>query len=252
MFYGNIEKYRISRELLECPEGTKILDFGAGSGSDWPEFMRSRPDLQLFFFEPDAQSARKLAEKVRGTSGTILTTMADCPTDVDRIVSFSVFEHVYDRRAYLRDCARVLADDGRLYLNYDDGHFRFDLAINQGVSWRYNLRQLRERAINAMRPAAAQFGLVRYYQQRVGDIEVAAHAEAAGLQIQSSRYANLTSMKALAKAVEPGSLDTFHESWLRLEDELNNAVAFTPGMSMEHRDARWREMPTCTLTLGKR
>lgn len=251
MFYGNIEKYRIARELLTCAENAKILDFGAGSGSDWPAFMRIRPDIRFFFFEPNPLLARKLTERVRDSDAVILTSMNDCPDGIDYVVSFSVFEHVFDRVGYLRDCARVLADDGRVYLNFDDGHFRFNLAINQDVPLRKNVGQIRETLANLFRPAAAKAGMVRYFQQRVSDQEAAQQAGAVGLRILSTRYANLVSMKSLAKVVGANTLEDFHAAWLRLEDDLNESIEFRDGDAMGHRDARWLEMPTCTLTLAK-
>src|SRR5215210_3290186 len=98
MFYGNIEKYRISRQLLSCPEESKILDFGAGTGSDWPEFMRRRPDLKFYFFEPNSRSRRVLERRVQDSGALVLRSMHDCPKEMDYVLSFSVFEHVFDRR----------------------------------------------------------------------------------------------------------------------------------------------------------
>ena len=42
------------------------------------------------------------------------------------LVSFSVLEHVVDRRRYLQAARANLAPGGRAYLNYDSGHFTVD------------------------------------------------------------------------------------------------------------------------------
>ncbi len=178
--------------------------------------------------------------------------MSDCPIGIDYIVSFSVFEHVFDRVGYLAECSRVLAGDGRIFLNYDDGHFRFNFAINQGVPILQNLMQGREVISNLIRPVAARAWLVRFYQARVTEAIIDKLVRRADLRIVSKRFANLVSMKRLAKMIEANSVEAFHETWLRLEDELNHAVTFCPSSAMGHKDARWLEMPSCTLILGKK
>jgi Methyltransferase domain len=63
------------------------------------------------------------------------------PIVADFIVSFSVFEHVYNRPACLAAARRHLAPGGNFFLYYDDDHFGNSIDLNVPGSWGGPMRE---------------------------------------------------------------------------------------------------------------
>jgi cyclopropane fatty-acyl-phospholipid synthase-like methyltransferase len=139
-WYGNIAKMRIIDEIVSSPGDKVVLDFGAGTGGGWADTLQHHPEIKLYCYEP-SRSAVTLAERVPSANIISQEKLNDGSLNVDYIVSFSVLEHVYDRRAYLEAVHKHLAKSGKLFLNYDDGHFRKALDLNAPAHWADNLRE---------------------------------------------------------------------------------------------------------------
>ena len=127
---GNIAKSRIIGEILDAHPATPftIFDYGCGDGGDWKRVLADRTDIRMVGYEPDRASANRARERAARIAGEIYTgdAIQTLELSADCIVTFSVFEHVVDRREFLAHAKRLLAPNGMLYLNYDDGHFRTD------------------------------------------------------------------------------------------------------------------------------
>jgi SAM-dependent methyltransferase len=138
---GNIAKTRIIDEILRLhadrDDKIVVFDYGCGDGGDWPAILGDNQRIELIGFEPSEQGYCFASERLRGFNSRILTGDAidTLALQADFIVSFSVFEHVVDKREYLRHAKRLLARDGTCYLNYDDGHFRNILDLSVRETW---------------------------------------------------------------------------------------------------------------------
>lgn len=216
-WFGNAAKMRVIDRILAMPGPLTVLDYGAGTGQGWAEVLAARPDIRLLCVEPCAK--RRAALRALVPAAEVVTDAAQ----VDVIVSFSVLEHVFDRRAYMANARRWLKPGGAMFLNYDDGHFRTP------GSWL-------EAARNRLAPLLPALGMVRHYQRPVS------HAEAQrlidGFAIRIDRYENLPNLKALAKTATDRA--AFACLWIEAEDRLN---ANLPSIEL------WRAMGSRTLEL---
>ncbi|MBS0297465.1 MAG: class I SAM-dependent methyltransferase [Proteobacteria bacterium] len=243
-WFGNAAKARIVAEIMARPGPLTIFDYGAGTGGDWPEILRERPDFRLVCYEPHAPSVRRLEERLQGLkaevhAGDAIATLA---VQADVIVSFSVLAQVYDRPAYFAHAARCLAPGGVFYLNYDDGHFRQKLDLNTPGAW---VGPLKEHLGNLGGRLWARLGRESWHQRPAAAAEVEALAKGAGLKVTSTRYENLASLKALAKTVPPEKQQAFARFWIETETRLNADFAEAAGGETN----LWREMGSRTTTL---
>ncbi len=244
---GNSAKVRIIRDILRTNPQATIFDYGAGRGGDWDKILVANPSLKLVCYEPDAASFADLKNKLDGKAqlhtGNSIETLA---IEADYIVSFSVFEHVADRAAYLRHAKRCLAPTGEFHLNYDDGHFRQSLDLSSPRTWP---GAVVEHIRNLLAPLWLRLKKYGLFQRRVTPAEAQQLATAAGLAIASVRYENLTSFKALAKAMPPERQADFARFWIETEDKLNSQFAAEANARLGDTTNLWREMPSRTLVL---
>jgi len=123
------------------------------------------------------------------------------------VVSFSVLEHVVDRPRYFAAARANLRPGGRVYLNYDSGHFVADADLSERV------KGLASRVL-------ARLGSESRYRARVRDEEFRALVDGCGLRIVEDKVFN-TDVKRLVPFVREESRDTFMERWLAFELALN-------------------------------
>lgn len=123
------------------------------------------------------------------------------------VVSFSVLEHVVQRRRYMQAARRNLRPNGRVYLNYDSGHFIADA-------------DLVERAKGLASRVLARLGSESRYRARVREDEFRALVDEAGLRVVEDKAFN-TDVKRLVPLVPDGRQEAFMERWLAFELELN-------------------------------
>jgi trans-aconitate methyltransferase len=184
----------------------RIVDLGCGTGSNFVELLRRRPNVEYVGVEPSQHAAAEARRLLPGAE--IVHSRADDVrvAPAHAVVSFSVLEHVVDRRRYLEAVRANLRPDGRVYLNYDSGHFvTADLT-----------ERMKARASQAL----ARVGSESRYRARVREGEFAALVAGAGLRVVEDKSFN-TDVKRLFASVPPETRETFMKRWLAFELELN-------------------------------
>jgi hypothetical protein len=245
LWFGNVAKMRIIDRIVSVPGPKRVFDYGAGSGGDWPETLARYPEIQLYAYEP-SKAVRKLRGRI--PSATILDDIAlhSLPIAADFIVSFSVFEHVYDRPAYLATARRHLAPSETFFLNYDDGHFRKSIDLNAPGSW---VGPMREHITSLGAGVWPKIGMVGRYQKRVLPDDADRMVADAGFKVASVRYENLISLKNLAHCLPDDQRAKFAEYWLKTETDLNERFSFAGKPSLGDDNILWREMASRSLEL---
>lgn len=246
---GNAAKCRIMAQILADPRPQlTVFDYGAGRGGDWPGILRWRKGLDVVCFEPYEPDADALRRALAGCPGRVLTRAEFEAADfkADYIVSFSVLEHVFDRGAYLRHAKQLLAPDGVFHLNYDDGHFRTSLDLDEARGWKLNIAETLQNRLAWLWPRTRRIGL---YQSRVYKAAIDAMIADCGFRIAAERYENLASLKSIAKTVPPARTQEFTRFWLEVEETLNTRFRFEAEERRGDRANLWREMGSRTLTL---
>lgn len=198
------------------PGEVTVFDYGCGDGGDWPNIVHDHPRIKVVGFEPDKKRAAIARTRI---------PLVDAPKDVsaDVIVSFSVFEHVRDRPAYLATAKRALKQNGVFFLNYDDGHFRVPY-----------LKFL--------------YARLRDYHRRVEREEADRLIAEAGFSVESCFYNNVQDLKTLYKVVPNEQREEYVRAWMAFEDaanEFRDRVSPTMGDDCN----LWRVMNSRTLKL---
>jgi hypothetical protein len=114
---------------------------------------------------------------------------------------------VVDRPRYFEAVQANLRDDGRVYLNYDSGHFVADA-------------DRAERAKALVSRALARLGSESRYRARVTAAEFRGLVERSGLRVVDDKIFN-TDVKRLLPLVGEERRDSFMERWLAFELGLN-------------------------------
>jgi SAM-dependent methyltransferase len=247
-WYGNVAKMQTVDTILQDDRALTIFDYGCGDAGDWPTILAEHPQLKLIGYEPFAPSYQKAVRRLAGMNADLLTgsELKDRNFKADVIVSFSVFEHVFARKEYLRQAKEHLAADGVFYLNYDDGHFRNLLDLNSAATWPGNVRTWLH---NLFAPTLAKVGHIATYQRRVAAREAEDLVIESGFRILHSEYNNLVSLKVLSKTIRPEKQQEFSRFWIRVEEELNNRFLSRERPYLGDDANLWREMPSRTFTL---
>jgi trans-aconitate methyltransferase len=197
----------IDRAAAETEGEFRIVDLGCGSGSNFVELLRRRPNVRYVGVEP----SRRAADEARRTlpqAEIINQTAYDVRVEpADAVVSFSVLEHVVHRARYLDAVRANLRPGGRVYLNYDSGHFVADANIA-------------ERAKALASRVLARIGSESRYRARVDEDEFRRLVDAAGLRVVDDKVFN-TDVKRLFSLVPEDRRDAFMERWLGFELGLN-------------------------------
>jgi SAM-dependent methyltransferase len=257
-FLGNAAKSRIVASILArartapSGEGILVFDHGCGGGGDWPGILADNPGLSYVGYDPDPVSLRRAQERLQGRRARLLTAeeLAGESLRADVVVSFSVFEHVYDRLAYLRLSARHLAPGGTFFLNYDDGHFRTPLDLDRPALWG---RQLRPWIHNLLARPLAALGAISRFQARVARSDADRLVADAGFEAVDEFYSNIESFKTLSKTLPAQAREDFMQFWLGVEEALNARFRMSTGIqAMGDETNLWRTLPSRTLVLRAR
>jgi hypothetical protein len=166
-----------------------------------------RPNIRYVGVEPlraAAEEARRLlpgAEIINAAAYDIRIEPGHA------VVSFSVLEHVVDRLRYFEAVRANLHPDGRVYLNYDSGHFVADA-------------DLVERGKGLASRALARLGSESRYRRRVSANEFGMLVERGRLRIADDKVFN-TDVKRLLPLLRAENRERFMERWLAFELGLN-------------------------------
>jgi len=197
----------IDRAAAETSGDFRIVDLGCGTGANFVELLRRRPNVTYVGVEPSRRAAEEARRRLPGAQ-IVNAPAYDVRLDpAQAVVSFSVLEHVVQRARYLEAARANLRPDGRVYLNYDSGHFVADA-------------DLRERAKALASQVLARLGSESRYRARVREEDFASLVAAAGLRIAEAKVFN-TDLKRLYPLVTEERRAAFMERWLAFELELN-------------------------------
>jgi cyclopropane fatty-acyl-phospholipid synthase-like methyltransferase len=205
----------IERAAAETDGDFRILDLGCGTGSNFLQLLRRRPNARYIGVEPSRTAAAQARQNLPDTEIHNRTAYGISVDPVHAVVSFSVLEHVVDRPRYFEAIRGNVRPDGRVFLNYDSGHF---VADANPV----------ERAKTLASHVLARLGSESRYRARVRDDEFRSLAETAGLKMVDDKFFN-TELKRFYRFVPEERRDSFMERWLAFELELN-------GLGLEFRD----------------
>lgn len=195
------------------PGPVTILDMGCGTGRNFIQLLGRYPQVQYIGVEPSPGACAAARKNLPGAQATIHNTYAYdllgnvVQEPVDIIVSFSVFEHVYQRQRYLNTARDCLKADGCMLINYDAGHFRLP-------------SKLRERGKNLIGPLLAPLGIERYYQRFVPQADFRRFVAAANLEIIDEKFFN-SHLKGVHKHIPDEHQPEHMRRWLEYELWLN-------------------------------
>jgi SAM-dependent methyltransferase len=209
--FGNAAKLYclqlIDRAASKTAGPFRILDLGCGTGSNFVELLRRRPNVRYVGVEPSRGSAEQ-ARRTLPRAEILNRTAYDVRVEpAHAVVSFSVLEHVVDRGRYLEAARLNLRRDGRVYLNYDSGHFVADASFS-------------ERAKAFASHLLARLGSESRYRAPVREEEFRQLLAAARLSIVEDKVFN-TELKRLYALVPSERRDAFMKRWLEFELQLN-------------------------------
>jgi SAM-dependent methyltransferase len=113
---GGVTINRFEEKLLASliPRYSKVLDFGCGDGSRAGSFLRSN---ECSYLGADVSETAVAKCRGKGLEAIRFSPEARLPLDddaFDTVLSFEVFEHLFDPQAALRDIRRVLSTGGCL------------------------------------------------------------------------------------------------------------------------------------------
>ena len=201
----------IDRAAAEIEGEFRVVDLGCGDGSNFCELLRRRRNVRYVGVEPlrgPAEQARRMlpgAEIINAPAYDVRVEPAHA------VVSFSVLEHVVDRRRYFEAMRTNLRCDGRVYLNYDSGHFVADL-------------DLVERAKALTSHVLARLGSESRYRRRVTGIEAHELVEHSGLRVVDDKVFN-TDIKRLLPLDWTREPREFHGTLARFRARAERARA---------------------------
>ena len=226
-FKGNAAKSRIMGMILGtgAEDGARLVfDYGCGRAAYWPKVLDENPWLRLVYYDPNQESMARAKEALAGRAARGLDDPFQEPElSADFVVSFSVLEHVHDRKAYLTQAFRHLKPGGTLFLNYDDGHFRNRLSLNR--PWE-SKAQVKEFVFNLTARPLAALGILSHYQRRVARDAADRMVQEAGFEIAEVFYSNLPSLKGFYGELEDHGWSEedrteYARKWQELEEFLN-------------------------------
>ncbi|UKO98447.1 class I SAM-dependent methyltransferase [Nostoc sp. UHCC 0870] len=248
---GNCAKTKIIGEILEKIHHSQevvIFDYGCGTGGDWPSILANHPNIRFIGYEPSKKSFALAQKRLSNFNVQLLTaeSIQQVTFKADFIVSFSVLEHVYDKAFYLKTAKKILADQGIFYLNYDDGHFRNYLDLNE---LNLSFLQAKEWINNLLAQPLASVGVVSSFQKRVDRRDIDNLVQEIGFSILQNFYSNLNSFKSLCKTLSPDKQQNFAHLWLEVENVLNEKFRQEGETYYGDSTNLWWQMGSRTLVL---
>jgi len=247
---GNAAKTRVIRDIAQRAvnkPSVVIFDYGCGEAAHWRAVLDSCPNFYLIAYDLDPRARHAARKHLAGLRAEVLDDVEHIRFQADYIVSFSVFEHVYDRKHYLTLAKQALAPEGLFYLNYDDGHFRVWLDLSDVSSWGVNLRVLLH---NILAPLLAKAGYKTKFQARVYKEELHRLLELVGFEVYEEFYGNIGCLKGLYKYITQNKIGDFMNMWISFEEQLNERFREKLGENYAGDDVNlWRFMGSRTLVL---
>jgi len=154
------------------------------------------------------------------------TMDASLPKPADAIISFSVLEHVYDRLAYLKAAKRNLGATGKIFINYDAGHFILPLNT-QLDSTPGSLKRLVRRLVEHNLRMSVRWWRRNensYLEKFVNEQDFVSAVRHADLTIIEQKSFN-TALKSIYKLIPAERRNEFQNRWLEMELFINECGA---------------------------
>lgn len=240
----------LSQTRTRSQESFLIFDYGCGDGGDWHNILADNPNIKLICFDPDKKSIMKAKKKLNKYNVTFLeqAELLANKFKAHFITSFSVLEHVYNKKKYLSIAKEHLCKDGIFFLNYDDGHFRNFLDLTQPSKW---FRSIKEWIHNLLAYPLALVGFESKFQKRIESDYINNLIEEQGFKIIDSFYSNLSSFKGLFKSIPEENKEEFIHFWIEVEHKLNNKFLYLNKANKYWGDYSnlWQFMSSRTLIL---
>jgi ubiquinone/menaquinone biosynthesis C-methylase UbiE len=216
--HGNVAKLYclnwIDRYLSKNLHPVSLLDVGSGRSLNFVMLLKKHPHLSYVGVEPSSTCCEAARANLAGLNATIINAFGYNLTKIvatksfHLITSFSVLEHVYQRKLYIESISRLLKSEGYFLINFDAGHF----VAPTGV---------RERLKTALAPLKAFFGFERNYQSFVRIEDFRSFAYQAGLKILEQKSFN-TALKQVYRQIPEQDRDEFMQRWLDIELWVNS------------------------------
>lgn len=134
---------------LDIPQNAKILDFGAGKATTLERVLKRRPDLESHVFDVSNDYVDHWQAWVPHENQATYALPTYWENRFDLITAHFVLEHVANPVDVLRDLARCLAPDGRIFFSVPNAETNTgDLLVADHLSHftRSSLEQMLERA----------------------------------------------------------------------------------------------------------
>jgi SAM-dependent methyltransferase len=231
----------IAKFIVERQGQITILDLGCGEALNFVRLLQANPSVRYIGLDPDLKACQRARSHLSGLNANILNAYAYNAYEVlreqfDVIVSFSVFEHVYRRQRYLQTLKACLKAAGRIFINYDAGHFLSPVGESFSI---------RDRIRDFLRPISAKLGAENYYQAFVREQDFRCWIKEAGLTILEAKFFNLYTLKSVYKIVPEAHRSSYMQRWLDFEEELNQ-------MDIQYTDAMAKYFGTRNFILAHR
>lgn len=112
----HVARYAFARKYAD---GKRVLDAGCGTGYGSAELSQSAATVTGVDISADAIEYASGSYPIPGLRflESSCTAMPVAPESFDLVVAFEVIEHLADYRAFLKECARVLAPEGLLIVS---------------------------------------------------------------------------------------------------------------------------------------
>ena len=164
-----------------------VTDLGGGKGNRWVSMLSKFPNLNLTFFEPDKTELEIAKTKIKGNNIIFLSDTKNIKNKSQDIVySFAVLEHVWDKKTFFNEIARILKKNGVAYISYDNGHFRNYLYRNRSY-----LFQFRNFLKTKLHKLWISLSLYSKYQYPVNPADLSIILNSTGLRIVDEYYSSL-------------------------------------------------------------
>jgi 2-polyprenyl-3-methyl-5-hydroxy-6-metoxy-1,4-benzoquinol methylase len=194
----------------------RVCDLACGDGSAWPGFLRDHPSVQYLGVDWDEKAIRKAKQRLAGIPNATAEVgngqTFRSQTEFDVVTALSSMEHVPEPGAFVASALEILGPAGRLYLNYDAGHFK-DATF-------------KERLLVPLGRLLAKLGNSHHYLREVRDDELRQLVEGRGGRIVEIRKHNLDILKR--KLRDDVLTDEATRLWHDFESSLNEQLA--PGV----------------------
>lgn len=253
-WFGNVAKFEIANRIGALASGSsksiEIVDLGAGSGGDWDKLVRDNPRVSVHLWEPHDKYFEGLRSRFKGISRIYVHKDIDNLTSkFDLGTSLSVLEHVKNPSDHLCAIERLLKPNGLFFMNFDDGHFRKQIAPQGILDLRLTTAEFYRSTISRIIPRLVPTNV---YQKRVSQSKIFELIAKSELEIEEIFFNHIGSLKSLIKKSGTDAIDLETMiKWAEFDQTLAKSHTFaTPNDTAIN--VLWKLFSTRTFVLSKK